>query len=206
VTETDANRARRLPPGPHGLPPELVERNQRERLIAAMAEVCGEGGYEKATVAEVARRAGVSTASFYRQFKDRRECLLASFEELFGRLLGEVERACEEVSTPAEKVKAGIATAVALLAADPPTARLLTLEIAAVGVDGARLRDAAVDRLSARLSGVRGDASTGGPAAPSAEWVAVAAATALVAKRIAAGEDLDPAELEVVFSTVDAAL
>ncbi len=36
---------RRLPPGPHGIPPELVERNQRERLIAAMAEVCGENGY-----------------------------------------------------------------------------------------------------------------------------------------------------------------
>ena len=63
---------RRLPPGPHGLPSELVERNQRERLIAAMAEECAEGGYAETSVAEIARRAGVSTASFYRQFKGRR--------------------------------------------------------------------------------------------------------------------------------------
>ena len=69
---------RRLPPGPHGLPPELVERNQRERLIAAMAEVCGEQGYAESSVAEVAKRAGVSTASFYRQFKDKRDCWRAS--------------------------------------------------------------------------------------------------------------------------------
>jgi hypothetical protein len=46
---------RRLPPGPHGLPPELVERNQRERLIAAMAEVCAERGYaESSTGGQIA--------------------------------------------------------------------------------------------------------------------------------------------------------
>jgi AcrR family transcriptional regulator len=83
-----------LPPGPHGLPPELVERNQRERLIAAMAEVCGERGYVEASVAEVSKRAGVSTASFYRQFKDKRECMLVSFEELFGRLFEAIKQGC----------------------------------------------------------------------------------------------------------------
>src|SRR5690242_12142294 len=103
------DRVRRLPSGPHGIPPELVERNQRERLIAAMAEVCGERGYGEASVAEVAKRAGVSTASFYRQFKDRRECLLASFEELFGRLLAEIERACAAVELPADKARAAAA-------------------------------------------------------------------------------------------------
>jgi hypothetical protein len=39
------DRARRLPAGSHGIPREVVERNQRERLIAAMAEVCAERGY-----------------------------------------------------------------------------------------------------------------------------------------------------------------
>ena len=80
----DADRARRLPPGPHGIPPEVVARNQRERLIAAMAEVCGEGGYAEATVAEVTRRAGVSTASFYRQFKDLGE-LMTEAQDVINR-------------------------------------------------------------------------------------------------------------------------
>jgi AcrR family transcriptional regulator len=201
VDEVETDRIRRLPPGPHGLPPELVERNQRERLIAAMAEVCGEGGYSAATVAEVARRAGVSTASFYRQFKDRRECMLASFGELFGRLLGEIEGACAAEKAPAEKVRAGVGVAATLLAADPPTARLLAVEIAAVGTEGVRLQHAAVERLATLLSEAR---VPGAEAVtfPSAEWSAVAAMVALVAKRVAEDKGPSPAELEAVCATL----
>jgi AcrR family transcriptional regulator len=176
----------------------LVARNQRERLVAAMAEVCAEGGYAAATVAEVVRRAGVSTASFYRQFKDRRECMLASFEELFGRLLGEIERACAGEDGPAEKVRAGVGTAAALLAADPPTARLLAVEIAAVGLEGARLQQDAIERLAARLREARGPAAAASSPFPGAEWMAVAAMVALVAKRVAADQSPDPRELEAV--------
>jgi len=201
VSEGERDRVRRLPPGPHGLPPELVERNQRERLIAAMAEVCGEGGYAAATVAEVARRAGVSTASFYRQFKDRRECMLASFEELFERLLGAIEGACAGEEVPAEKLKAGIGTAASLLAADPPTARLLTVEIAAVGTDGVRLQHDAIERLATRLRATDVPGVDASPP-PSAEWTAAAAMVALVAKRAAEGESPDAAELEAVCASL----
>ncbi len=195
MEEPEAGRAPRLPPGPHGLPPELVARNQRERLVAAMAEVCAEEGYAAATVAGVARRAGVSTASFYRQFKDRRECMLASFEELFARLLGEVERACAAEEEPGEKVRAAVGVAATLLAADPPTARLLAVEIVAVGTEGVRLQQEAIERLAERLCEAR--ASPPGTF-PSAEWVAVAAMVSLVARRIAEGESPDPAELQAV--------
>lgn len=194
--------ARRLPPGPHGLPAELVERNQRERLIAAMAEACSEGGYAATSVAEVARRAGVSTASFYRQFKDRGECMLASFEELFGRLIEEVERACAGEGDSEEKARAGVRTAASLLAADPPTAQLLTLEIAAVGSDGARLQHAAIERLAALLREARQPGTAASPLFPTPEWIAVTAMVALVVKRVAEGEGPDPAELEAVYSTL----
>jgi AcrR family transcriptional regulator len=189
---------RRLPPGPHGLSPELVERNQRERLIAAMAEVCGERGYVESSVAEISRRAGVSTASFYRQFKDRRECMLASFEELFGRLLGEVERACGAEAEPAAKVRAGIRTAASLLAGDPPTARLLTVEIAAAGTEGVRLQHEAIERLAVLLHEVRESGVAGPVQVPSAEWAAVAAMVALVARGVADGESTDPTALETL--------
>ncbi len=202
VDEARTEGVRRLPPGPHGLSPELVERNQRERLFAAMAEVCAEGGYAAATVAEVARRAGVSTASFYRQFKDRRECMLASFEELFGRLLGEVERACAGEAESEAKAKASIHTAAVLLAGDLPTARLLTVEIIAVGMEGVRTQHEAIERLARRLREARGSAPPASSTLPSSEWVALAATVALVAKRSSAGESLDPAELEAVFSAV----
>jgi AcrR family transcriptional regulator len=198
VEDSEPGKAQRLPPGPHGLPPELVARNQRERLVAAMAEVCAEGGYAAATVAEVVRRAGVSTASFYRQFKDRRECMLASFEELFGRLLGEIERACEAEAEPASQARAGIRTAATLLAGDPPTARLLTVEIAAVGTEGVRLQHEAIEQLATRLREAREPGAAAPTQLPSAEWATVAAMVALVARGVAEGKPVDPAALETL--------
>jgi len=198
MPEDNSERARRLPPGPHGLSPELVARNQRERLIAAMTEVCAERGYQAATVAGVARRAGVSTASFYRQFKDRRECMLASFEELFGRLLEEIERACGGEEGPEAKLRGGIGTAAALLAADPPAARLLSLEVAAVGPEGVRLQHEAIERLAALLRAARGTPPDSPAPFPTPEWTAIAAMVALVTRRVAEDETPDPAELEAL--------
>jgi AcrR family transcriptional regulator len=189
-----------LPPGPHGLPPELVERNQRERLIAAMAEECASRGYAETAVAEIARRAGVSTASFYRQFKDRRECMLASFEELFGRLLEAVEGACLGEGDRAEAVATGLRTAAGLLADDPPAARLLTVEIVAVGADGVRLQQAGIQRLAMLLRRARGSDSPSPPSPPAnREWIAVAAMVTLVARRVVEGEVANAGELEDVY-------
>jgi AcrR family transcriptional regulator len=200
VDGSEASRVRRLPPGPHGLPPDLVERNQRERLIAAMAEECAERGYAETSVAEIARRAGVSTASFYRQFKDRRECMLASFAELSGRLIEAIEGGCAGEADPARQAKAGTRTAAELLAGDLPTTRLLTVEIVAVGPEGVRAQQAAIERLAVllrRARGMDGDSPVSVPG--SAEWTAVAAMVALVARRVVEGESSTGAELEAVL-------
>lgn len=185
---------KRLPAGPHGLPPELVERNQRERLIAAMAEVCGEKGYGESSVAEVAKRAGVSTASFYRQFKDRRECMLASFEELFGRLLEALEGSCGGEEEPRARARAGAAAAGSLLAGDLPTARLLSLEILAVGPEGVRAQHGAIERLAALIR----PPSAESPTAPDPAWTAIAAMTSLVARRVSESRAPDSADLEAI--------
>lgn len=187
-------RIRRLPSGPHGIPPELIERNQRERLIAAMAEVCGERGYVETSVAEVSKRAGVSTASFYRQFKDRKECLLVSFEELFGRLLGEIERTCAASDGAAERIKAAATTVAALLAADQPAARLLTVEIGGAGPEGVRALHGAIERLAGLL---RDPAETPSASLDGA-WTRVAAMVSLAGLRAAEGRSPTAAELEQV--------
>ena len=187
---------RRLPPGPHGLPPELVERNQRERLIAAMAEVCAERSYAESSVAEIAKRAGVSTASFYRQFKDRRECMLASFEELFGRLREGIELACGGESEPRAKARVGARAAAELLAGDPPTARLLSIEVIACGSEGVRLQQEAIERLAAAL---RGEA---GLPQPDAAWAVVAAIFMRVGMRAGEGQTPEAAELEAIAAQI----
>jgi AcrR family transcriptional regulator len=181
VEKVETERIRRLPGGQHGIPREVVDRNQRERLIAAMAEVCAERGYAVTSVADITRQAAVSTASFYRQFADKQACLLASFEELFGRLAEALEQACETETQPDRKAGAAMDVAAQLLAADIPTARLLTVEVVAGGPEGVRLQHAAIDRLAKRLD---------------VEWTRVAAMVAAVARRVVDGEGPTAAELE----------
>ncbi len=154
--------ARRLPPGSHGIPADVVARNQRERLIAAMAEVCAERGYARTSVAEVAKRGGVSSVTFYKQFAGKQDCMLAAHRQLLGRLLEEIGR-----------TDAPLRTALALFAADPPSARLLTVEILAAGPEGIKRHDAMVSAFAERLA---------------TDWVRAAGVLALVGKHVVAGE------------------
>jgi TetR/AcrR family transcriptional regulator len=173
-----------------------VERNQRERLIAAMAEVSAERGYVEASVAEVAKHAGVSTATFYRQFKDKRECMLISFEELFGRLLEALEGGCEQWTDAGSRAGAGARFVANVLAEDVPAARLLSVEVLSVGPDGVSAQHDAIERLAALLRGP--DTA----AALDAAWISVAAMTALVGRRLAEGRLPDPDELEAMARAV----
>lgn len=136
----------------------MVARNQRERLIAGMVEVCGEKGYAEASVAAVVKVAGVSTVTFYEQFADKQECLLAAHRQLLGRLLERVE---------------GADDLLVLLAADPASARLLAVEILAAGPEGMKRHDAAVAALAEKLR---------------VDWIRMAGALALIGKLVMAGE------------------
>ena len=171
---------RQLPPGPHGIPPELVERNQRERLVAAAAEACAEKGYSVLSIADLTRRAGLSTATFYKLFAGKRECVLEAHRELSGRLLEEVDRVCEPVQGE-ERVRAGVRSALTLLAADPPTARLLTVEVLALGPAGVERNDALVAALAELLG---------------TDWALVAGASMLIGKRVMADEAATLPDLE----------
>ncbi len=176
----DHRQGTRIPPGSHGIPAEVVARNQRERLIAAIAEACAEGGYAETSVADVAKRAGVSSATFYKQFAGKRECMLAAHRQLLGRLLEEVDSHAEKVGEARTEASARAAlppmalrTLLTVFAADPPSARLLTVEILALGSEGAKRHDATVEALASRLD---------------TDWVRTAGALALIGKRVLTGE------------------
>ena len=192
MAAVDPNEVQRLPAGAHGIPAEVVARNQRERLVAAVAEACAERGYAETSVADLARRAGVSTATFYKLFPGKRECALEAHRELLGRLLEEVDRACAEAGEGEARLKAGITTALELLSADPPSARLLTVEVMALGPEGAERNDAAIASFAARLRATRETETD----RPHADWAAVASISMLVGKRVMAGKAATLPELE----------
>ncbi len=77
---------KRLPRGRHGLSPEFVAQNQRERLIAGLTEALAEVGYQKTTVSLIGQRASVSKSDFYKHFRSKDECFFASYEAAVERI------------------------------------------------------------------------------------------------------------------------
>jgi AcrR family transcriptional regulator len=123
----------RLPRGRHGLPRELVERSQRERLLAAVVRASAAKGYEATSVADILEEAGVGRESFYELFDDKQACMLAARQLLVEDLADKVEAAYAGSGPWAERMREALAAALDWFAADPVAGRVLMLELAAMG-------------------------------------------------------------------------
>jgi AcrR family transcriptional regulator len=142
-----------LPSGRHALSPRAVESNQRRRMLAAMAAALEEHGCARVTVAHVLEGAKVSRRTFYEQFADKDDCLLAAYEEAEGRAWEQAAAAV--ASVPAEdwpgRVHAALAAALEFCASEPTTARLFTLEARAALPEIAAGQRRALERIAASL-------------------------------------------------------
>jgi AcrR family transcriptional regulator len=81
--------------------------NARGRLEKAAMELYGERGFDQATVAQIAERAGLTERTFFRHFADKREVLFAGSGQLQDLLVQTVADA-PATATPIEAVAAGI--------------------------------------------------------------------------------------------------
>ena len=106
------------------------EPDSRGRLREAALDLYGERGFENTTVAEIARRAGLTERTFFRQFADKREVLFAGSEELEAALVTAVAEAADSVA-PLDAVAAGLEAAGARLPQDVEIARRRQAIIAA---------------------------------------------------------------------------
>jgi len=135
----------RLPPGRHGLPREFVVHNQRERLIAGIAEAVAEEGYSGTTIAHITKHAAVSRRTFYEHFDSKDECFVAAYETVMGELRERVGQAFEgEADDWPHAVKAGIRAMLQFLAAEPSLARLCMVEALVAGPVVVERYDAAI--------------------------------------------------------------
>src|SRR5271167_3255784 len=78
-------RYRPLPTGSHGLDPELVKRDQRERLENALIELIAQKGYAAVRIVDLARLAHVSQPTFYRLYTDKEDLFLSAYDEVADR-------------------------------------------------------------------------------------------------------------------------
>lgn len=134
----------RLPRGRHGLPREFVVRNQRERLIAGLAESVARHGYDGTTVETITREAAVSRRTFYEHFQTREECFLAAYDAVIERLRERLQAAFDSEADWPTQIRAGIAAMLDFLVAEPALARLAMVEPFVAGPSILERYDAAV--------------------------------------------------------------
>ena len=151
MTDGDDLRRWRLPRGRHGLPRELVVRSQRERLLAAVVVATAARGYESTSVADILEEAGVGRESFYELFDDKQDCLLAARGLLVDDLEATVRAAYADGEAWVDQVRNGLAAMLAWFAADPAAARVVTIELAAVGPAARNLFQADFSRFTALM-------------------------------------------------------
>jgi len=125
-----------LRPGP-GNSPELVARNQRERLLAATVVAVAERGYERTAVAEVLRLSGISRTTFYQHFPGgKQEAVLAAVDAAMAAALGAVERAWASDLPWDERVAASFEAVAQAIVDQPAAAKLCLVEVYASGPPG----------------------------------------------------------------------
>jgi AcrR family transcriptional regulator len=140
--------------------------NARERLETAALDLFVENGYEETTVAQIADRAGLNRATFFRHFADKREVLFGG-EDVLAGLFAEGIRAAAPEATPLECLRAALAAVevvmtphrraaaakrVAVLASASELQERGLLKHARTGqAIIAALRERSVDELTARL-------------------------------------------------------
>jgi AcrR family transcriptional regulator len=197
----------RLPRGRHGLPPEFVARNQRERLIAGLTQALYEVGYQETTVSIIGRRAAVSKSDFYKHFESKDDCFVAAYDAAVERIRQHLVSACERAGERdwASRVTVGIDALLKQFDAEPATASIVLVE-------GLRAGRGVYDRYQA---GVESFVSLIGEGAPrSAEGTEVPETTdeavvggiaSMLGRRLLAGEgeklsELFPEILEFVLA------
>lgn len=140
-----------LPSGRHGLNRSFVVQNQRERILAAVAEAVAALGYSEMSVESVIERAGVSRRTFYDHFKNKEDAFLAAYDAAISRQARQVRIAYLRQSTVRERLRAGIDAYLRCMASEPESARMCVVEVLAAGPRALARRNAAMRMFAALI-------------------------------------------------------
>jgi AcrR family transcriptional regulator len=178
----------RLPPGRHGLPREVVARNQRDRLTAGIVASVSEVGFHESTITQIAAAAGVSRRTFYAYFDSKEEGFLATFDQIAAHVRDAAREAAAAESGWPAKVAARFGAALGAFSANPQLA-VFTLAVPprAGGELAERYRDALDDALAGLLDGISEEPGVRTPS-PIVQHSLVGGAVALILGRVDAGE------------------
>jgi AcrR family transcriptional regulator len=155
-------RYRRLPAGTHGLNPEEVKRDQRERLRSALVELIAERGYHAVRIRDLTKLARISRPTFYGLYASKEELLLASYDEIAQRTAKTAIRAYQAQGTRGERLGAAIRAFAGLAAAEPEGMSLMVLGALGSGTNVLERRNHTLQALEQSIHAIRSPATSTG--------------------------------------------
>ena len=153
-------RYRRLPTGAHGIDPEEVKRDQRERLQSAIVELIAERGYQAVRILDLTKLAHVSRPTFYSLYDDKEELFLSAYDEIAQRTARTVIAAYEAQDAPNRRLQA-IRSFAELAVAAPEAMSLMVLGALGAGPKALERRNRTLEALEQSIR-VSRDGAGGG--------------------------------------------
>jgi AcrR family transcriptional regulator len=130
-----------LPAGRHGLSRSFVVENQRQRILAAVADVCHVAGYVSMSVEDIVVTSGVSRRTFYDNFRSKEDVYLAAYDEVTKQLLERVYAAYSEADGLVARVRDSLNAFLTFVAEEPAFADMCIVEVMAAGPNAIERRN-----------------------------------------------------------------
>jgi AcrR family transcriptional regulator/DNA-binding MarR family transcriptional regulator len=127
------------------------------RLLEATFALVSEKGARGLTVGMVTARAGVSRRTFYEEFSDLEDCLLAAFDHALDVLAERVLPAYESEGEWEARVRAGLGSLLECLDGEPALGRLVFVESLSAGPRVLARRAQVLEELAVVVDGGRAD-------------------------------------------------
>lgn len=144
---TKLRRPRRQPD--RGAVPHPDADVARERLVTAITATIAERGYSDTTIVEIAERASASLSTFYGNFENKEEALLAALARVRDQSLSAFRGAYEAESDWPLAIGSGTDAVFGFLAAEPASARIAVLEVFTAGPDALEAGDEGIAAFQA---------------------------------------------------------
>jgi AcrR family transcriptional regulator len=148
-------RYRPLPTGTHGLDPELVKRDQRERLQSAIVELIVRKGYPSVRISDLAKLAHVSPPTFYGLYSDKEDLFLSAYDQIAARTAKTVMQAYDADQHHKDRLRVAMRAFAELAAADPQATSLLVLGAFGAGSRALERRRRTLEQLEAKIKASR---------------------------------------------------
>ena len=133
--------------------PEAIEgHDHSERAIRALALVAAEHGYANVTVNQITNRASMSATTFYANFEDKEDALMAAIESAGAQLMAAMLPAFRRSQDWALGVRAAWGAFFNFLASRPSLAHLVLVEVYAAGPAAIGRREEALRPLEILLA------------------------------------------------------